>query len=458
MKINLKKLSTFQHIPFGFGFSSFDLMDIKKLKVEEAKHVFEVQPNLDDLKNSMLNKSKVVICSEKQNNSITKVIPPKTDIETNKMLDRSFNWEDSEESDSGQTLVISANTPDHFSNDMENYQIDLKSKHNNYSLNENDQNEILSNDREVNELDQTFSLAETNNSSDLKVKENTISSEVGSVFAEDDELSNLSNSIYLSKSSEHLLFNGMVSQNDTDNLLMNFPEKKYSEIVCSQNLVIDLDILQNDNELITQWKSDWYKLDRSVTEINNTINNQFGDSNKLKIKKKSRWNVQFQDNNIYELQSVANGQEESQNITNDYAYNELNNTILPSNESLENQNLTYTNSVMPINNSNDSSSYDCHSETYSNEYANYSQYCHSETYSNENIDYSQSYDYYSQIPIYSEMKTIEDDQLSPVDYSIYENYNPTYDLHDDYDMYKSLDTSHQPMVDDTSSSIQVSYN
>lgn len=469
VKMNLKKLSTSQHMPFVFGFTSpLNLMKLNKFKLEKKEKTIELtketKQKVDELEHLIFNKPKLAVSSQIPND-VTNEILPKININiNNKVIDQSSIWEDSEESDSGHLSMRSNNTCEHLSDELESDQMKSKLLNNN-SLKKDDkklQNKILSNDIEVKELKQ-FNLTEKYES-DSNIKEQRLDSE--------ENLSNLSNSIYLSKP-EHFMSNVMVSQNDTQALFMTPLKKKESDFVYSTNLNFDdSEVFKIDNELITQWIYDWNKLDKSITEINNLNNNYFNDINKLQTKRKSRWNKQSPDDSIDDLQNFINEQGERQSRLDNYT--NLKNTSFPINidDTSENQNLIYNEGYNDMSVNNDyahsetcPNEYDYSQsyyqsetyETYSNNYDDYSQ-SYSENCPNEYEDYSQSYDQYSHEPIYSNKNIDEDDQLNSVDYNIYyENYNTTSDFHHDYDVGDFKDKSHQS-ISEASSLIQVSYN
>lgn len=455
VKMNLKKLSTCQHIPFVFGFSSpLNLIKSNNLNIEKIKESFDVlkeeaKPKLDESKLLKVDRPKVVICPQIQKKSnVANIIPPKIDMETdNKVLDRSFSWEDSDESNSNQSTVSS----EHLSDEAESDQID-------YSLTENDSlntcgknqpktNEIFSNDVEVKNYQSqlhTSGMTDLNISSSSEYNEQEQIIEIDSIV-EKEKITTSLNFGDLSKYEQHFesnantmeLKNGGISDKTV------CPVEKNSNSVYLQSSVIIEDVSKTDNELITQWKSDWNELNKSVIEINKSTNYSLDETMNFKLKKKSRWDEQPNEK-MDSLESFMY-EDESMDKMSNYTYDRTKSTSSMSNDFLEEQNLTCE--TTSIKSGNDGLEYNNCSESLPKDYYD---------------DYSQSYEQYSCIPLYSDMKSIESSELSPVDYSLYENYNPNYEYCDkDYEMWKSIDSSQQltsiPTTSDTlPSSLQVS--
>ncbi|XP_025192998.1 protein PF14_0175-like isoform X2 [Melanaphis sacchari] len=335
---------------------------------------------------------------EKPHLTIAEKESPKINIDTDiKSVDHSYDWDDSEESDTDQSLTTSTNSSEHSSDDRESEQIHSNSLVND-SPNRCIKYETFSNDSNVKDPEEFTSNVFETNSLDSRSEEQGLPLEVDNVSIKK-ELTSLSN-------------------------LADFSEQHLdSNTVDLQNNLSSIDVLEvsdSSNELITQWTSDWTSLNKSITEINHPSYSKFGDE-ELQLKKKSRWDKQSMDNKISRSQSPNNEIEECKDETEaNILTNEQKNVSSLSNndDDLYNEQIQ-TCEIMSINCMNDiheinPSAYD---------------------------DYTQTYEQYTGIPTYSEMKTIEHDLLSPIDYSVYENYNPNYSYHtEDYNMWKSLDT------------------
>ncbi|XP_022166091.1 uncharacterized protein MAL13P1.304-like isoform X2 [Myzus persicae] len=442
VKMNLKKLSTCQNIPFGFGFSS-PISLIKSDKIKDLKVTLKEEesnndePKVNEAQFLKSDTPKVVNFSQTQieKPDVTKKELLKINIETNdKALDHSYDWDDSEESNTDHSLVTSTNTSEHSSDEGESEQINsnlLKNDPPNIS----NKNETFSNDSEFKKLEElTSNVFQTNSSSDSVIKEQEIPLVVDN-FLMEKEITTLSNSTV--SSDQHLDCNTEGLENEVVSVKT---EKTNSDPMYSQKSSTNiLEVSKSNNELITQWTSDWINLDKSVTEINHSSNSKSGDE-ELQLKKKSRWDKQPMDNEIGKLQSFNNRQEvykdetETSILTDELKYTTSNNEDDLYNE--QNQ----TCEIMSINCMND-------------DYHEINPYAYD--------DYFQTYEQYTGIPMYSEMKTIEHDLLSPIDYSVYENFNPNYSYHtEDYDMWKSVDTDtseHEikaiPTIDETVSQL-----
>lgn len=452
VKMNLKKLSSCQNIPFVFGFSSpisliksnnfkFDEnKDFKVIKEEEEKSN-EDESKVDDPKineTQLLesDKPKVINFAQTQIKipDVTKKQLLKTNIETNdKKLDHSYDWDDSEESDTGQSIVTSTNSSEHSSE-----QINSNLLKNDSPIISN-KNETFSNNSESKELEKLPSnVFETNSSFGSVIKEQDLPLEVDSLLIEK-EITTLSNFTDFSK--QNLDCNDTEGlENDVNSVKM---DKKDSDSVHSQKSSNDIiEVSKSNNELITQWTSDWINLDKSVTEINHSSNSKSGDK-KLQLKKKSRWDKQSMDNKISKSQILNNVQEEykdeteTKNLTDEVKYT---NSPTANEDDLFNEQ-NQTSEIMSIN---------CLDDYHEIKPLVYD-------------DYSQTYEQYSSIPTYSEMKSIEHDLLNPIDYSVYENFNPNYNYqNEDYEMWKSVDTDTSehgmikaiPTIDETVSQVR----
>lgn len=441
VKMNLKKLSTCQHIPYVFGFTlPLELIKSNNLKVEKNTDNFEAikesKSNVVETKFSNFdrpNKAVAVVCPQTHKNDLTQITQPKTDVEAdNKELIQSFSWEDSEESESNQSSVTSTSEGEHLSDEEESDQTESDLSENSL-LGKNKEvprfkTEILSNDSD--EKDLASDTAVMNSNLDIKNKKQKLAAEDKTTAANKE----LSTSSFLAESTSNQQFESNIHSG-------NILSPNNSNFVCSQNSNLDQKDSKVNNELIAQWTSDWSQLDTLVDETEyNQENYKPHEPNESQTRKKSRWDEQPKDSRINEQQGSINRQELKEELNNYYPTVEIKNASLPSNvdEFSEDQNQMCEISL--IHSVNNCTSYDGFSENWSNEYENYPQ--------------SQ----YFCVPEYSEMKTIEHNQLSPVDYTVYENYNPSYEFFNENDcMQKSLDTSHKLTTNETLSPIQVSF-
>lgn len=437
VKMNLKKLSSCQHIPFVFGFSS-PLILKKQIHFKEKKdeEKFELsenkeKPEVDKLKHlSPDDRSKIISPQAQEKISVVvDTIIPKVSLKDNKQgLNQSFNWEDSEDSDFHQSSMTTVNT----SNEEVNEKIKLCLLENDLSKNNNKNKpykyeETLSDDSNVKVPTHTDDSSETSNLSlDLNKKEQEFQfdSDVENNVTEEESIGSL-NSADLKKSKWCFESSTTEYQNYNEPTVAAFSQIKYSSSLCSQNSNTDFEASKFDNELITQWTSDWSDLvDKFVTKMNDSPNQRSNECENLQIKKKSRWDKQPNDN-ISNPHNLINGQNEFEVQTNINANHISENSNYTSN--IENEYFEEPNQLCEITSINcldDNVGYDYYSENWVNEYESYNQY--------------------SCTPQYSEMKIIGDGQLSPVDYSIYENYNPNYDYQGEgYDKWNALDTSHE---------------
>lgn len=455
VKMNLKKLSSCQHIPFVFGFTSplilrkqihFDeKKEEEKLELSENKEKSEV----DKLKHlSPDDRSKIIVNPQAQEkiSVVVDTITPKVNLKDNKQgVNQSFNWEDSEDSDFQQPSMTIVNT----SNEEVNEKVKLCSLENDLS-NNNNKNELYkyeetsSDDSNVKETKHTDDSSETSNNSldsNKKEQEFQFDSDVENNVTEEESISS-SNSADLKKSKWCFESSTTEFQNYNEPTEAVSSDIKYSSSLCSQNSNIDFEASKFDNELITQWASDWSDLvDKFVTKINDSPNQRSNECENLQIKKKSRWDKQPNDkiSNPHNLIDGQNELEDQTSINTNHISENSNHTSNIENEYFEEPNQLCE--ITSINCLNDNAGYDYYSENWINEYEFYNQY--------------------SCTPQYSEMKIIGDGQLSPVDYSIYENYNPNYDYQGEgYDKWNALDTSHElttiSTTEETLSPIQVS--
>lgn len=455
VKMNLKKLSSCQHIPFVFGFSSPFILrkqiDFKENKDEQKLEFSENEEKSEEDKLKHLSpddRSKIIVNPQAQEkiSVVVDTIIPKVNLKDNKQgLNQSYNWEDSEDSDFHQSSITTVNT----SNEEVNEKIKLCSLEND-SSNNNNKNELykyeetLSDDSYVKEPKHTDDSSETSNNSlnsNNKEQEFQFDSDAENNVTEEESISS-SNSADLNKSKWCFESSTTEFQNYNELTVAASSEIKYSSSLCSQNSNTDVETSKFDNELITQWTSDWSDLvDKFVTKMNDSPNQRSDKCENLQIKKKSRWDKQ-PNNEISNLPSLIDGQnefEDQTSINTSHISENSNHTSNIENEYFEEPNQLCE--ITSINCLNDNAGYDYYSENWVNEYESYNQY--------------------SCTPQYSEMKIIGDSQLSPVDYSIYENYNPNYDYQGEgYDKWNALDTSHElttiSTTEETFSPIQVS--
>jgi len=419
VKMNLKKLSAFQDVPFLFGFSSpLNVIKSCSLKKEIIKEDFQLldeeikSPEEDESKLlKFADRPKVVICpqTQKKNPNAIHITPPKIDMETNnEILDQSFY--------SDNSSVDSVDKLDHSSDEDDNEQV-------NSGLLE----ECLSS---IYEEKQKYKNEMFSNNSDSENNEkDDVSWKVESIFANKEINTTFSNSADLNKSKQHFEASTAVLQHD-ESIKIISSEKKDTDSICSQQSSIDLDV--TDIELITQWISDWSVLDMSVRENNNRRDK----SNAFIVKKKCRWDKQPEDNIINESQRVFDEQEFGDETSN-CSIDEIKTRSAQSDLDIFLERQSQQDALTSLNDLDNGTEYDYYTENWSNEYN----------------EYSQSYDQQFCGPQYSEMKTIEYDQLSPVDYSVYENYNPDYDCHNENLVnWKSVDTSNQLVIDGMSPS------
>ncbi|XP_026807672.1 uncharacterized protein LOC113550172 isoform X1 [Rhopalosiphum maidis] len=441
VKMNLKKLSTCQNMPFVFGFSSpINLIKSNNFKLDKTKDfkVFnEEDKSKDDdpkVDNPTVNETKLLNSDEPKvilqtqmkepHVTITDKELPKFNVESDKKaVDHSYDWDDSEESDTDQSLTTSTDTSEHSSE-----QINSNSLVND-SPNISNKNKTFSNDSK--ELEELVSNVFEKNSLDSRREGQGFPLEVDNVLIEK-EITSLSN--FADFSEQHL-------DSDTEGLRSDVLVKMEKKDSVSDDL---LEVSKSNNELITQWTSDWINLDKSVTEINHSSNSKSGDE-ELQLKKKSRWDKQPMDNNISRSQNLNNGLKEYKDETESKILTDEVKCISSS---------SYNEEIKCISSSSNNEEIKCISSSSNNEddlYNEQNQACEIMSINCTNDiheispyvydDYVQTYEQYSGLPMYSEMKTIEHDLLSPIDYSVYENYNPNYNYHsEDYDMWKSIDT------------------
>lgn len=419
VKMNLKKLSTCQNIPFVFGFPTpisliksniFKLDKTKDFKVTNEEN--KSNEDESEVNDSIVNETKLL------NSDEPKVIPqtqtkeshvtiianqsPKVVETDKKVIDHSYDWDDSEESDTDQSLTTSADTSEHLSNDGESDQIHSNSLVNDSPIRSN-KSEIFSNDTKFEKIEELTSNVFETNRLDSRSEEQKLPLEVENVHI-DKEINSLSDF-----SKQHLDNNTVGLQNDT--ILVETGKKDLANVDV-------LEVSISNNELITQWTSDWVNLDKSVTEINHSSSSKSEDKS-FQLKKKSRWDKEPMDNKI-SRSPILNSKlkKDKDEIKENILTDDLKYTCSPSNNEDNNEENQIC-EIMSISCTNDNREFDPY------------------VYD----DYTQTYEQYSDIPVYSAMKTIEHNILSPIDYSVYENYNPNYNYHnEDYDMWKSIDT------------------
>lgn len=440
VKMNLKKLSTCQHIPFVFGFSSpLTLIKPTNLKLEKMKPNFKetnehLKPVIDESTFLKFDKQKVVIRpqTQKKKTYVTNIVPPTIiGMDTNhKLFDSSVSGEVSEES--------VPNCWEYLSDERQNEQLEPSFLKNKLLINYNDnqlcKNDLLSNSIVIKKKEHSFDTTESSSCGSNTENQNEKAYAFENIVAEG-KITTSSNSTDVGKFKLRLESNNIVSQNT--NLVQMKSVIKDSDSICSPSSNIDLEASIIDNELIVQWTSDWSKLNTSVTD-NNSNTHQIDDQTELQLKK-SRWDEPPKYDEVDPPKSLINGQNEVKDIFNSLTTDNLENTnVQPKEELISEEQMCEINSVV-------------------DETRNYS-----ENWTNEYTDDCSQYEECSFTPQYSKMKTIEKDKLIPVDYSVYENYNPNYNCYDeDYNKWKSLDTSNQceslAITSETLSSIQVSF-
>lgn len=442
VKMNLLKLSTCQDIPFVFGFSS-PLNIIKPNSLNKEKITEEVQVSNEEIKKpeedeskllKFTDRPKIVIYPQTQKKKLN--VPPILSSEmyevNNEIFDQNSNLDNLEKSYSDNSSIASINSLEHTSDeDDEGINSNLLED---YLTSINDENQKYKNETLLKEqLADSFDTTDTNRNSENK--ENGEFSKVEQNV--DDEITtNFSNSTDMNKS-EHVEFNAEVCQHDESRKIIS-PERRDSDSVCSQQSSINLEV--TEIKLITQWISDWSMLDKSVKETNNCINSGINIGNEYEMKKKSRWDKQSKDNIINDLQKAFDAEEKDEK--SNYATDELKTTSAQSDLDIflakQNEQDAFTSS----NYVDDSTEYDCNtSKNWFHSYNEYSQSCEQQ--------------YSCELPQYSEMKEIEYDQLSPVDYSVYENYNPIYDDCENYENWKSIDGGSHQLATDSEMSIPI---
>lgn len=417
VKMNLKKLSTCQHIPFVFGFTSpLSLLKPTNLKIEKLK--LNLKETNQHTK-SEVNKSTLlkfdrqnVNCRQTSNNKthVTNIVPPKIDIVANdKTFDSSFSQEYTEKSIPNSRRYLS----DQGLNEHIEFSV-LKNKLFNKFDNRLYQNDLLSNcgvDKKIegHSFDTTDSSScgsdsESQNEDTLFDFDNGVAEE---------NITTSSNSTNVSQFEPHSECSMILPQNTSSVQLTD----RNSDAICIKSPDIDLEASIINNELIGQWTTDWSKLNMSVTEYNSSIN-QIDDPSELQLKK-SRWDEPPRYDEIDIPKLFINEQIEPRDVLNYSSTDNLENkNIQPKEELISEEQICEINSIV------DDTRY-----------------------------YSENWAY----------ETIENDQLIPVDYSIYENYNPNYNCHDEhYNKWKSVDTSDQltnlAITSDNLSTIQVTFN
>uniref|UniRef100_A0A2S2Q4Z2 Uncharacterized protein n=1 Tax=Sipha flava TaxID=143950 RepID=A0A2S2Q4Z2_9HEMI len=428
VKMNLKKLSTCQHIPFVFGFSS-PLGLLKPInKIEKTEQNLK-EPNeciksvIDESTLLKFDKPKVVISPEIKNKKSHEI-----GIQANdKVFDSRLSLEESKK--------LSPNSLEHLNDEEQNEQMEPNVLKNKYNDNKSRENNSVSNCRVVQKIeDHSFDTIESNScGSDLE-NQNEKMYEFDNIVVKR-EIITSSNSTNVSKFEQHIESNMIPPQNNS--FVQTTSVLKDSDSICPQISNIDLESSIIDNELIVQWTSDWSKFNSSVIQNNTNICKMNGHS-ELHLKK-SRWDEPPKYEEINTPMSYANEHNNLKDISNSFITDNLVNKNVEFKEDFDSEEqLCEIDSVV-----NDTRYY---SENWANEYAN---------------DCSQSYELCSSFePHYSKMKNIKNDKIIPVDYSIYENYNPSYNYHDEhYNNWKSVDSFDQltnvAINNDTQSSIQV---
>lgn len=414
-------LTVCQNGPVGFvcpseiGSTKPSNFEIKKIEenFELNNEKLVKRPKEDELKILDSNSNKSSFALMNKCHRLTDSTLSKINLEVdNQVTNSSFNWEDSEDS-SHHSSEKSVNIAEHLSNKEECKQIKLSLLENSPSNINIKNNQYKHAALSVKILDHSFESSKT-------------------TF----------NSLHLETQKEFQL-NLDVENSVTEDVTVY---KNCNESIIEPSLKkkgIDLDVSKNDNVLITQWESDWSKLvDKSVTKIHDAGNCRSVNSKMLQIKKKSRWDKPPKSDEVNEQYSFSDSQIELKHNVSSYTTDKLENSNTSSivnNESFDELNQEYE--IPQINYMNNSVEYK-YSENWSNDYETYNQY--------------------SCTPQYSEMKTLGDSYLSPVDYSIYENYNPNYDNQgENFENWKSFDTSYDlttiSTIDKTLASSQVGY-
>lgn len=426
VKMNLKKLSTCQHIPFVFGFSSpLGLMKPINIKVEKNKPNLKepsdlIKSVIDESTLSNFDGSKVVISPEITKKSHETNIVPEAN---NKVFGSTLSLEDSEKS--------SINSWEYLSDEGQKEQMELNLLKNKYNDNQLCKNDSVLNCKAVKKIEEhSFDTTESSScGSDLENQNEFDNIVVG-------EITTSSNPTNISKFEQHKESNMISPQNDRS--IQTTSVLKDSDSICPQSSNIDLEASIINNELIVQWTSDWSKFNSSVIQNNLSVC-EINDHSELHLKK-SRWDEPPKYEEIDTPKSYVNRHNELKDISNDFTTDNLVNKNVQSKEDFVSEE-----QICEIDSVVDNTRY--YSEDWSNEYAD---------------DCSQSYEQCSFTPHYSKMKTIENDKLIPVDYSIYENYNPNYNYHDEnYDNWKSVNSFDQLTTvvinNETESSIQVNF-
>lgn len=452
VKMNLKKLSTCQNTPFIFGFSL--PLNINKLHSLKKKNIKDFQEFDEKIKTSEEDESqllkidcrpKVVIYPQTQkkiSNTTQMVVPSRIHIETNNdVLVQNFNLDDSKKSFTDDKSSVTSSNRSEYANDEEDNEQTNQSSLENYLSDINDENqeyknEILSNSSNLEEqLTHSIDMTGTNRSSDLGNKEKEVSLKVENIFANEETTTTFSNSADIIQPEQHQQHfecsTAGVFQQYHNESFENFSSgKKDSNSICLQQTSIDFEV--TNVELINQWISDWSVLDRCVGETNNAVN--YRTNNEFQMEKTSRWDKQSKNNITNKSQRVFDGEENFRLTMSDHTADELNTTNAQSDLEIF---LERQNQQDAFLSNYDNTNYDYYTRNWSNEYNEYGQKYVSE-------------------PQYSEMKIIGYDQLSPVDYNIYENYNPDYDYNgENYENWKSIDTSSNQLATDEMS-MQVS--
>ncbi|VVC36636.1 Hypothetical protein CINCED_3A022541 [Cinara cedri] len=363
VKLNLKKLSTCQYnIPLVFGFASpLNLIESKQLEFEEinkSPKAFKEEV-ADDSKSLNFVDSPTILPEQSQSKkpNEAKISTPKIDMEANnELVMQNLNRVYSD------TYNKQSSTSANIENAEENEQIESNLlEHDSLDLNDVYK---TSNDCELKGLEHTLDTTESSSSSDEENNkefcpgfENTIA---GPEITTSADLSNLSKPEQnfdesLNSVQCHNKFNEV--SNINNKLVMMSPSLEVNGSDCLHNSSIDLENPQIDNELITQWMSDWSMVVNAPVEINNSNNFRLDNPTiDLQKGKKSRWD----EPPIYE-QVNYNETISSSYTTKDFD-NEYRSSII---DNLEEQNCT---SQSPLINEPSNYNQEKHNQNLSNSY------------------------------------------------------------------------------------------
>ncbi|XP_050439701.1 uncharacterized protein LOC126845156 isoform X2 [Adelges cooleyi] len=390
VKMNLMKLSTVQHIPFiGFG-PSLGFIKSKQMQAEKTEETKVTQVGEPQL-----------LQSKQHSVGIHTVISSKIDTQA---VANSF-----EDSDSNQSSVLSSDSSELKSSDKEGKKDDrhieeLESKCSTVEDRVDTTEEMSSNDNmivdeEINEDNKVINQ--------MHLNEGEISQERVTSFNDDEQLC-----LGVSKPAIDV----ETAKDDSNELsTANSPDSDTSNV--------DLQISKSNNELVTQWTSDWNNLDQIIGK--NKSNEVTLIRSRGVRKNKSRWDKEPSPGNA---------------LSNDVSVSDTNNTSINSTVNQEQNELDDNEKTFE-----EISSIDCVNE--------YESYDYSGNWSTDYENYQSS----SEIPQYSEMVAIDDDSLNPVDYSVYEDYSPNnYSYQEEFSFWSQQDISlHSNQLSGETSSIQV---